>query len=95
VKTLAVAVATASSLLMSAPSAHADDISFLTDAKAAGFGSSDGNARLIEIGHQYCSELSNGVTPEQIAEHLFEVSHFKSLDQARRFVSIAQQDLCP
>jgi hypothetical protein len=76
------------------PPARADDLSFLTDIKAAGFGSDDGNGALIAAGRHMCGTLSSGVAPDQVAREFFEESQIGSLGMARRFVAIAQQDLC-
>jgi hypothetical protein len=74
--------------------AHCDEIGFLTDIKAAGFTADSGNGSIIEVGTGMCRALAAGATREQVAEAFFERSQLDSLDRARVFVGIAQQDLC-
>jgi Protein of unknown function (DUF732) len=79
-----------------APSAHADDASFLADMEAAGFFNHDGNGAEIAVGHDICSELAQGWTPAQAVRDLW-FNGASGMDEsaATQFVNIAMRDLCP
>jgi hypothetical protein len=84
----------AAAVIGAAP-AHADDITYLDDLKAAGFDQPhNGNSGMIESGHGICRALAAGASPDQIAQYLYENSHLDSLEDGRQLVGIAQQDLC-
>jgi hypothetical protein len=75
--------------------AHADQFSFISDIRAANFDTSEGgNTTILGAGLVVCTALDAGHSPEEIAEAFFERSQLGSLDRAREFVGIAQQDLC-
>jgi Protein of unknown function (DUF732) len=85
----------AAAAVTSAAPAHADDITYLDDLKAAGFDQPhNGNGGMIESGHGIRRALAAGASPEQIAQYLYENSHLSSLDEGRQLVGIARQDLC-
>lgn len=80
--------------LLAPPAAHADDLAFLTDVKAAGFYTDVGNGPLVAAGDEVCALLGEGNTPAQVAQIVFLHSGANSFSRAQTFVSIAQQDLC-
>lgn len=91
-----VLVAAAAAALIGAPAAHADDITYLDDMKAAGFDQPhNGNAGMLESGHGICRALATGASPDQIAQYIYENSHLDSLADGRQLVDIAKRDLCP
>ena len=85
---------TAMSLWLAYP-ANADSNSFISDAHAAGFFNDGGDATMLQAGYQVCVHLSNGLDGEQEAQNLYQISHINSIQQARSFVIIAVEDLCP
>jgi hypothetical protein len=90
----ATAVGVLSSIGHAVP-AHADDVTFLSDLKEAGFENDNGNSRLIVAGHGVCGELAQGTSSSAVAKQAFEESNMDSLADAQQFVGIAIKDLCP
>lgn len=79
-----------------AASAHADDVTFLSDLKEAGFDNDNGgNSSLITAGHDMCNALAEGSSRSVVAKELFEDSKMDSLADSQQFVGIAIKDLCP
>jgi hypothetical protein len=76
--------------------AKADTSSFLSDIHEAGFVNvSRGDSAFLEAGFSICTDLSNPfMNGEIVAENIYQNSQL-SLPDARQFVVIAVEDLCP
>lgn len=78
-----------------APTAHADNQSFLTDLYAHGWYAHRGDAGLLSNGYQVCSML-NTTTGDHVAEYVYRnTDQSVTVADALEFVVLAVQDLCP
>jgi hypothetical protein len=79
-------------VLGAAPAAHADDESFVRDAKALGFTIDTDN--LISMGRSACYFLSRNRDPGQVAER---ITRYGSVDPnaANRFLAMSVTEYCP
>jgi hypothetical protein len=90
--TIGGAMASVALLLLGAPAAHADDASFVRDAKALGFVIDADN--LISMGRSACYFLSLNRDPGQVAERIMRYGNV-DLDAANRFLAMSVTEYCP
>jgi hypothetical protein len=90
--TIGCAMASVALLLLGAPAAHADDASFVRDAKALGFVIDTDN--LISMGRSACYFLSLNRDPGQVAERIMRYGSV-DLNAANRFLAMSVTEYCP
>lgn len=86
------ATVTVALLLLGAPAAHADDASFVRDAKALGFAFDTDN--LISMGRSACYFLSLNRDPGQVAQRVMRYGNV-DLNAANRFLALSVTAYCP
>ncbi len=101
-RTLAIPSAALLTAVVSAPTSHADTDAFYHDVTSIGITSSGGEQGVIQDGEEICAALKSGMTPEAAATTFFYNSYASrgsnngvSLEQARKEVTFAVNDLCP
>jgi hypothetical protein len=90
--TIACTIASVALLLLGAPAAHADDASFVRDAKALGFATNTDN--LISMGRSACYFLSLNRDPGQVAERIMRYGNVDP-NAANRFLDMSVTEYCP
>lgn len=88
------AVTSVALLLSGAPAAHADDASFVRDAKALGFEIDSGSDNLISMGRSACYFLSLNRDSGQVAERIMRYGSV-DLNAANRFLAMSVTEYCP
>jgi hypothetical protein len=78
--------------LLGSPVVHADNASFVRDAKALGFQQATEN--LISMGRSACYFLSRQRDPEQVADRIMRYGSVDS-DVAHRFLALSVNEYCP
>jgi len=99
---IGVAVASMSLLLLGAPGAHADDASFVRDAKALGFATNADN--LISMARSACYFLYEGERfssdplrnnpPDRVAGRIMRYGNV-DLNAANQFLAMSVAEYCP
>ncbi|MDT5362568.1 MAG: hypothetical protein QOC69_4330 [Mycobacterium sp.] len=79
-------------LLLGAPAAHADDASFVREAKALGFVIDTDN--LISMGRSACYFLSRTRDPGQVVERIMRYGSV-DVNAANRFLAMSVTEYCP
>lgn len=95
VGTIGAALAT---IALAAPAHASPDSDLLQDLRNAGFYNTNpaGNSQLVYDAHRVCTYLdTTNNTGEDIAQQIFVNSQLASITQARQFVMIAVDNLCP
>jgi hypothetical protein len=87
--------AAAAVALLLAPTAHADESSFLADLQAAGFRSTLGYANEIAVGQRICANIADGQSPAQVAYQTWLHTDISEERSAAQLVVISIRDLCP
>jgi ABC-type hemin transport system ATPase subunit len=89
---IACALTSVALLPLGAPTAHADDASFVRDAKALGFAFDTDN--LISMGRSACYFLSRNRDPGQVAERIMRYGNV-DLNAANEFLAMSVTEYCP
>lgn len=82
-------------MLSCVPYAHADSITFLMMAHQLGFVNTQGDAGILVQGQRVCAGLDAGFSQEAVATNMWYENRYLTPDQARLFVVMAVQGLCP
>ena len=75
-----------------APPVHADEATFLREARELGFGIS--NVNIVSIGVSTCNFLNRNRDPDEIADRIQRYGQI-SQDAAHRFLVLAVGEYCP
>jgi hypothetical protein len=91
--TIGCATASVAWLMLGVPAAHADDASFVRDAKALGFGTNADN--LISMARSACYYIGpRNRDPDEVAERIKRYGNV-DLDAANRFLALSVAEYCP